>query len=75
MVNKWLPYNIHNYPYCFRLVRDPRANYQQSLKVLQHAKATIPGMVTKSSIMLGMGESDSEVLQTLKGTVVLSFTR
>ena len=58
--------------YCFRLVRDPRANYQQSLKVLQHAKTSTLGMVTKSSIMLGMGESDVEVLQTLKGTIVPS---
>ena len=40
--------------------------------MLQHAKTTIPDMVTKSSIMLGMGESDVEVFQTLKGTVVLS---
>lgn len=38
--------------------------------MLQHAKTVIPGMVTKSSIMLGMGESDVEVLQTLKGTIV-----
>lgn len=61
--------------YQFRLVRDPRANYQQTLKVLQHAKTTIPGLVTKSSIMLGMGETDAEVLQTLKGTAVLTSTR
>ncbi|XP_065885139.1 lipoyl synthase, mitochondrial-like [Dysidea avara] len=48
------------------LVRDPRANYRQTLNVLQHAKTAVPGLVTKSSIMLGMGETDSEVLQTLK---------
>ena len=74
MVSNLLPltYNLPHWLYCFRLVRDPRANYRQSLKVLQHAKTTIPDMVTKTSIMLGMGESDVEVLQTLKGSVVLS---
>lgn len=35
--------------------------------MLQHAKTTIPGLVIKSSIMLGLGETDVEVLQTLKG--------
>ena len=58
---------LHTINLLIRLVRDPRANYQQSLQVLQHAKTIIPDMVTKSSIMLGMGEADVEVLQTLKG--------
>jgi lipoic acid synthetase len=47
-------------------VRDRRATYRQSLQVLEHAKATTPTLITKSSIMLGCGEQDSEVLQTLK---------
>jgi len=47
-------------------VRDPRATYDQSLGVLKHAKATNPNILTKSSIMLGFGERDDEVLQTLK---------
>jgi len=42
-------------------VRDPRAKYAQSLKVLEHAKQTVPGLVTKSSIMLGLGEEDAEI--------------
>lgn len=50
-----------------RLVRDPRANYKQSLSVLEQAKRSVPGMVTKSSIMLGCGETDQQVLQALKG--------
>jgi len=41
-----------------QIVRDPRANYDQSLFVLKHAKALEEGMVTKSSIMLGLEESD-----------------
>ncbi|XP_029206271.2 lipoyl synthase, mitochondrial-like [Acropora millepora] len=48
------------------LVRDPRANYQQSLEVLRHVKRIQPNMVTKSSLMLGLGEKDEEVLQALK---------
>ena len=52
---------------CDRLVRDPRAGYRQSLEVLEHAKLVKPDVVTKSSIMLGCGETDEQVLQTLKG--------
>lgn len=47
------------------LVRDPRAGYKQSLSVLEQAKRSVPGMVTKSSIMLGCGETDNQVLHTL----------
>ena len=49
------------------MVRDPRANYEQSLSVLQRAKASKPDMVTKTSIMLGLGESDEQVLNVMKG--------
>lgn len=47
------------------LVRDPRAGYKQSLSVLEQAKKSVPGMVTKSSIMLGCGETDNQVLHAL----------
>ena len=47
-------------------VRDPRATYAQSLSVLEHVKKTDPKMYTKSSIMLGLGETDEEVLQAMK---------
>ncbi|XP_071514375.1 lipoyl synthase, mitochondrial [Panulirus ornatus] len=47
-------------------VRDPRAKYRQSLEVLEHAKLVKSDLVTKSSIMLGLGETDDEVLQTMK---------
>ena len=43
------------------LVRDPRANYSQSLAVLENAKKSKANMVTKSSIMLGFGETDEQV--------------
>src|SRR5882724_11868734 len=38
-------------------VRDPRAGYQQTLQVLQIAKERRPAVLTKSSLMLGLGES------------------
>lgn len=47
-------------------VRDPRAKYRQSLRVLQAVKEFEKGLYTKTSIMLGLGETDDEVLQTLK---------
>ncbi len=48
------------------LVRDPRAGYSQSLNVLKMAKDINPrSLYTKSSLMLGLGESDQEVEQTL----------
>ena len=53
---------------CFRLVRDPRANYKQSLRVLEHVKQLKPDMVTKTSLMLGLGESDDQILRVLEGT-------
>lgn len=42
-------------------VRDHRCDYRRSLVVLRTAKRLRPGVVTKSSIMLGLGESDAEV--------------
>jgi len=45
-------------------VRDPRANYKQSLKVLKYVKELDSSIFTKSSLMLGLGESEEEILQT-----------
>lgn len=47
-------------------VRDPRAKYKQSMRVLESVKEHDPNIYTKSSIMLGLGEKDEEVEQTLK---------
>ena len=46
-------------------VRDPRAGYEQTLAVLAHAKRRRPAVLTKSSLMLGLGESDGEIHATL----------
>ena len=47
-------------------VRDPRARYEQSLNVLRYIKTQSEDIFTKSSIMLGLGESSQEIKQTLK---------
>ena len=46
-------------------VRDPRAGYEQTIDVLRHAKQFRPGVLTKTSLMLGLGEKDNEILQTM----------
>src|SRR5215469_9433566 len=46
-------------------VRDARAGYEQTLAVLAHAKRHRPAVLTKSSLMLGLGESDAEIDATL----------
>ena len=47
-------------------VRDRRATYRQSLSVLENAKLHNDHILTKTSIMLGFGETDEQVFQTLK---------
>ncbi len=46
-------------------VRDPRAGYEQTIGVLAHAKRYRPEVLTKTSLMLGLGEQDSEILETM----------
>jgi lipoic acid synthetase len=46
-------------------VRDPRAGYEQTLAVLRHAKAHRPAVLTKSSLMLGLGETPEEILECM----------
>ena len=48
------------------VVRDPRAGYQQSLHVLETVKETDPTILTKSSLMLGLGETKREVVETMR---------
>jgi lipoic acid synthetase len=48
-----------------RTIRDVRCSYEQSLRVLARAKERAPETVTKSSIMVGIGETDDEVLETM----------
>ncbi len=59
-------------------VRDPRAGYEQTLRVLEHAKKHRPDVLTKTSLMLGLGERDNEILETMddlrdSGVDILTF--
>jgi len=57
-----LAHNLETVRSLSREVRDPRAGYDRSLGVLRRARALGAGdLVTKSSIMLGLGESDAEL--------------
>ncbi|KAM7484871.1 hypothetical protein LguiA_000880 [Lonicera macranthoides] len=58
-------HNIETVKRLQRIVRDPRAGYEQSMSVLKHAKVSKAGMITKSSIMLGLGESDDELKEAM----------
>jgi len=49
-----------------RTIRDVRCGYDQSLEVLRRAKERAPDRLTKSSVMVGIGEDDDEVLATLQ---------
>ncbi|HEY5258968.1 MAG TPA: lipoyl synthase [Candidatus Baltobacteraceae bacterium] len=58
-------------------VRDKRATYDQSLRVLRHAKNRAPARYTKTSLMLGLGETDAEIEQAMddaRGVGVDIFT-
>ncbi|XP_055981511.1 lipoyl synthase, mitochondrial isoform X2 [Sorex fumeus] len=59
-------HNVETVPELQRKVRDPRANFDQSLRVLKHAKEVRPDVISKTSIMLGLGESDEQVYATMK---------
>lgn len=59
-------HNIETVERLTKSVRDPRAGYRQSLQVLKMVKEKDPTVYTKTSIMLGLGETDEEVLQSLK---------
>jgi lipoic acid synthetase len=58
-------HNIETVERLQKHVRDYRANYQQSLTVLKHAKIVNPNIFTKTSVMLGLGETQDEVIQTM----------
>lgn len=59
-------HNVETVERLQRFVRDPRANYQQSLFTLAHAKRVNPNLYTKTSIMVGLGETEEEIVQTLQ---------
>jgi lipoic acid synthetase len=58
-------HNVECVPRLDNVVRDPRASFEQSVIVLQRAKTLRSDLLTKSSIMVGLGESDDEVLDAM----------
>ena len=60
-------HNIETVEELTSAVRDRRANFRQSLAVLRAAKETRPDLITKTSMMLGLGESEEQVWHALKG--------
>ena len=81
LANSGLDVYAHNVETVKRLqrhVRDFRAGYEQSLSVLRHAKAVNPKVYTKTSLMLGLGETRDEVLEAMRdiraaGVDVITF--
>jgi lipoic acid synthetase len=59
-------HNVECVPRLDRVVRDPRASFDQSLEVLRRAKELRPDLFTKSSLMIGLGESDEEVVEAMR---------
>ena len=57
--------NVETVKRLTRPVRDPRAGYEQTIRVLQHAKQHRADVLTKTSLMLGLGECDKEIMQTM----------
>ena len=47
-------------------VRDPKAGYQQTLDLLKYSKKKYPNVLTKTSLMLGLGETAAEIIACLK---------
>lgn len=58
----------HNIETVERLYKDlkPQANYRLSLEVLRNIKEIQPLSTTKSSLMLGLGETEAEIIETIK---------
>lgn len=59
-------HNVETVERLQKRVRDPRAGYAQSLRVLEYVKERDDSRYTKTSLMLGLGETDEEIRQTLR---------
>lgn len=58
-------HNVECVPRLDKTVRDARASFHQSLSILREAKRLRPDIITKSSIMVGVGETDEEIDEAL----------
>jgi lipoic acid synthetase len=58
-------HNLETVPRLYREAR-PGSDYAHSLKLLAEFKTRVPGVPTKSGLMVGLGETDDEILQTMR---------
>jgi lipoic acid synthetase len=58
-------HNLETVPRLYREAR-PGSDYTHSLKLLADFKTRVPGVPTKSGLMVGLGETDDEILQTMR---------
>ena len=61
-----IAHNVETVQRLQKQVRDPRANYKQSLEVLRNVKKINSRIYTKSSIMVGLGETKEEIIKAMK---------
>ena len=61
-----LAHNVEVVDRLQRRIRDPRCSFGRSLETLRGAKALDPAVLTKSSLMLGLGETSDEVLDAMR---------
>lgn len=60
-----LNHNTETVPRLYRAVRSG-ARYERTLALLEHAKTFLPGVVTKSGVMVGLGESSEELIEVFR---------
>ena len=58
-------HNLETVPRLYKQVR-PGADYRNSLKLLKDFKSRFPGIPTKSGLMLGLGETDEEIMEVMR---------
>lgn len=61
-----IAHNIETVKRLTPLVRDRRSGYEKSLRVLEIVKKLNPGIITKSSILIGFGEEFEEIVEAMK---------
>lgn len=62
-----LAHNVEVVDRLQRKIRDPRCSFEHSLDTLRESKKLAPDIFTKSSLMLGLGESHTEIVEALEG--------
>jgi lipoic acid synthetase len=58
-------HNTETVPRLYRSVRGPKSDYRWTLEMLRRVKELDPGVKTKSGLMLGLGETQTEIFDTL----------